>query len=102
MRLANGPETGHRVGHMEQARADLELAVLHLKQLEIRLAEQRSRIAQLREAGAATATAEEFLSVLQQNVELVKVHIARISKNEVVEKSSRRDDSFSIPVRDKG
>jgi hypothetical protein len=85
---------------MEQFQADLELALLHLRQLEIRIAEQRCRIAQIQESGASTTTAEEFLSVLQQNAELVRRHIARIAKNDMAEKSSRRDDSLSIPVRD--
>lgn len=86
---------------MEHVQPDLELALLHLKQLEQRVAVQRSRIARLKEIGASTETAEEFLAVLRESVELVKTHIARITGIDVNEKSSQRDDTFSIPRRDR-
>jgi hypothetical protein len=86
---------------MEYVQPDLELALLHLKQLEHRIAEQRARVARLREIGASTETAEQFLAVLRESVDLVKTHIGRITSIDVNERSSQPADAFSIPPRDR-
>lgn len=69
-------------GCMGMIQADLELALLHLQQLEQRIAEQRARIARLREAGGSTENAEDFLRTLLETLELVKLHVARITDPE--------------------
>jgi hypothetical protein len=86
---------------MQHVQPDLELALLHLKKLEQRVADQRSRIVHLRDIGASTETAEQFLTVLHESVGLVKMHIARITSSDVNGKSSHRDDTFSIAMRDR-
>jgi hypothetical protein len=64
----------------------------------MRIAEQRSRMTPLRETDASTATAEAFLSVVQQNNELMRTHIAVVAKNDSVRQSSQRDNCFSVPI----
>lgn len=56
--------------------ADLELAICHVKEAEQRIAEQRARIARLRDQNQATAFAEDLLARRQQSLELMKAHLA--------------------------
>lgn len=85
---------------MEQFQADIDLALLHLKQLEMRTAEQRSRIAQLQTSGESADTAEELLSTLEQTLALVRMRVARISRTNTVENASQPDDGLPHSRRD--
>lgn len=64
---------------MEQFNADLELALLHIKQVEQRVADQYVRVERLRHMGAPTEFAEDLLKTLRHSLELLKKHLARIT-----------------------
>ncbi len=64
---------------MEHFNADLELALLHIKQVEQRVADQYVRVDRLRRMGAPTELAEDLLKTLQHSLELLKEHLARIT-----------------------
>lgn len=64
---------------MEHVQADLELALLHIKQVEQRVADQYVRIERLRRIGSTTELAEDLLVTLQRSLELLKMHLARIT-----------------------
>lgn len=64
---------------MEQHQADLELALLHIKQVEQRVADQYVRVQRLRRMGASTEIAEDLLRTLQQSLILLKAHLAHIT-----------------------
>jgi hypothetical protein len=65
----------------------------------MRIAEQRSRMTPLRETDASTATAEAFLSVVQQNNELMRTHITVIAKKRLGQAVVTADNCFSVPIR---
>jgi hypothetical protein len=83
---------------MDYIQADLELAILHLKQLEQRVDEQRARIARLKEMGAPSAVAEDFLRTLLDSLQLVKAHVAKIT-GPGYEKSSAPDEHLAAAIR---
>jgi hypothetical protein len=89
---------------MNHMQADLELALLHLKQMEKRIAEQRERIAHLKALGASTAVAEDFLATLLDSLQLVKIHVARITgpRPDGADKASMRDESIGQAIRERG
>jgi hypothetical protein len=62
---------------MQHVQPELELALLHIRQVELRVAEQRARIAYLRKIGAPTEVAEELLGTLQTSEMLLKNFLAR-------------------------
>ena len=64
---------------MERLRADVELALLHIKQVEQRVADQYGRVERLRQLGAPTDVSEDLLRTLQHSLELLKSHLARIT-----------------------
>lgn len=86
---------------MNYIQADLELALLHVKQMEKRIAEQRERIAHLRSLGVSTAVAEDFLATLLDSLQLVKIHVARITgpRPDGADKASLRDEDIDRSIR---
>ena len=58
-------------------RADIELARVHLDQLEQAIEHQRVRIAMLRESGQPSATSDDLLTVLCATRDQVKAYIER-------------------------
>lgn len=64
---------------MEQHQADLELALLHIKQVEQRVADQYVRVQRLRRMGSDTKLAEDLLQTLQDSLALLKKHLALIT-----------------------
>lgn len=84
---------------MEYIQADLELAILHLKQMEQRVAEQRARITHLKSLGASSAVAEDFLRTLLDSIQLVKIHVGRITGLDIGDKSSTPDEHLDAPIR---
>jgi len=74
---------------MEHVQADLELALLHIKQVEQRVADQYVRIERLRRLGSSTELAEDLLVTLQRSLELLKTHLARITGPVAPDKMSR-------------
>ncbi len=73
---------------MEYVQAELELALLHITQVEHRIAEQQSRIARLRGMGSPTVVAEDLLLTLQMSLGLLKSFLARITGPAVPDKIS--------------
>jgi len=61
---------------MQNYQADLELSLLHIKQLEQRIADQQARIEYLRKIGASTELADQLLRSLQETLGLIKQHVA--------------------------
>jgi len=64
---------------MQEIQPELELALLHIRQVELRIAEQQARIAHLKKIGGDTELAEELLKTLQQSLALLKDYLARIT-----------------------
>jgi hypothetical protein len=60
---------------MEKAKADFELAMSHLKQVEERIALQRDRIARMRADGLSVGIDEQRLASLLRSIEGVKAHL---------------------------
>jgi hypothetical protein len=58
-------------------RADLELARLHLSQIEQKIEEQQTRIATLKQNGQQSRSAEDLLKVLSQTRNLLLDFIQR-------------------------
>lgn len=75
--LAPAPERAHNPG-VKQLQADIELALIHIRQVEQCVAEQSQRIVRLKAVGGSTEIAEDFLKTLQQSLALLKQHLARI------------------------
>ena len=73
---------------MEQHQADLELALLHIKQVEQRVADQYVRLERLRRIGAPPRIAEDLLQTLQDSLALLKKHLAFITGPVEPDKSS--------------
>lgn len=64
---------------MEQGQADLELAILHVKQLETRISQQRAKITRIHAEGLATDLEQEQLAALLRALEIVKAHLAGLT-----------------------
>jgi hypothetical protein len=64
---------------MQHIQPELELALLHIRQVEQRVAEQQVRVARLRSIGAPTDIAEELLRTLQISHGLLKQFLAQIT-----------------------
>jgi hypothetical protein len=64
---------------VQHVQPELELALLHIRQVEQRVAEQQARIAHLRELGASTELAEELLATLRTSQVLLTTFLARIT-----------------------
>jgi hypothetical protein len=63
---------------MEIAQAELELAICHLKQVEVRTSQQRERIARLRAEGLSADIEEKQLGRLIRSLEVLKTHLANV------------------------
>jgi hypothetical protein len=77
--------------------ADVERALLHIRQIEERILEQRVRIDHLRQQGVATGVAEDLLGALVGSLELLKVHLGRITAPKTIEEIEHeltRDPQF--------
>jgi hypothetical protein len=59
-------------------RADLELALLHLNQVEQRIVEQRHRVAYLQSQNQSTRHAEDLLATLIEAHTILNRHVARV------------------------
>ena len=66
------------VGVMDVAQAQLELAIRHLKQVEERIAAQRTKITNMRMAGIPVNGEKEKLEALLQSLEALKTHLANV------------------------
>jgi len=64
---------------IDRFRADVDLALLHKLQLDKKIAEQEQRIARLKHLGSDTRAAEDFLQTLHETLELVVMHVLRLS-----------------------
>ena len=64
---------------MQNYQADLELTLLHIQQVEQRIADQQARIAHLRKIGGQTDIAEDLLRTLQTTQLLLRDLLARIT-----------------------
>jgi hypothetical protein len=63
---------------MEIAQAELELAMRHLKQVEVRISAQREKIARMRVDGLSPEIEEERLGSFLRSLEVLKTHIANV------------------------
>ena len=63
-------------------RADLELARVHLSQMEQKIKGQKARIAALAANGRQTTSAQDLLAVLSQSCELLRDYIQRTERTE--------------------
>ena len=61
-------------------RADLELARVHLSQIEQKIKGQKDRIAALAANGRQTTSAQDLLAVLSQSCELLRDYIQRTER----------------------
>jgi hypothetical protein len=59
--------------------SDIERAILRVKEAEERVAEQRMRIAQLKEQGRSPEMSENLLKTLLKSLDLMKVHLGRLT-----------------------
>ena len=62
-------------------RADLELANLHLSQVEKQIEQQKARIASLQQSGQETQSAEGFLNVLLETNKLLVEYVKHHGRN---------------------
>jgi hypothetical protein len=67
------------IDSMQHIQPELELALLHIRQVEQRVAEQQLRVARLRSIGAPTDVAEELLRTLQTSHDLLKRFLAHVT-----------------------
>jgi hypothetical protein len=63
---------------MEIAQAELELAICHLKQVEVRISQKREKIARLRADGLSADIEEKQLGRLIGSLEVLKTHLANV------------------------
>jgi len=87
--LANLPAEAHNLA-MEHVQPELELALLHIRQVEQRVAEQQARIAYLKRIGGSTEIAEQLLVTLQTSQMLLKDFLAHITGPVEPDKVSHR------------
>jgi hypothetical protein len=64
---------------MKHAQANLELVLLHEKQVETRISRQRGKIALIRAEGLQTDAEEEELGALQRSLEVLKTLLATMT-----------------------
>jgi uncharacterized small protein (DUF1192 family) len=64
---------------MEPTQADLDLALLHVKQLEARVSDLRGKIARLREHSLPIDAEEEQLAALLRAIEVLKIHLGKMT-----------------------
>jgi predicted nucleic acid-binding Zn-ribbon protein len=76
--LANGVERAHGSA-TEHSQANLELVLLHEKQVETRISQQREKIARIRSQGLPTDTDDEELGALQRSLEVLKTVLATMT-----------------------
>jgi hypothetical protein len=65
---------------MNDREADLRLAMAHVREVEVCIAEQRSRIEKLREQGSSTDTAQRVLTALLRSHDLLVKHLAHVRR----------------------
>jgi len=83
---------------MEHFNADLELALLHIKQVEQRVADQYVRVERLKRIGASSEVAKDFLRTLQDSLRLLKRHLAYITGPVNPDKTSTDCVAENLPV----
>jgi hypothetical protein len=65
---------------MEDREADLRLAMAHVREVEVLIADQRSRLEKLREQGSSTDTAERLLAAFLRSHDLLMKHLAHVRR----------------------
>ena len=63
---------------MEIAQAELDLAILHLREVEDRISLQREKIERMRAGGLSPAEEERRLALLLRSLEVLRVHLATV------------------------
>ena len=69
----------------ERTRADLELALLHVGQLEIRASQLRGRIARIREQRLPTHAEEQELAALLRAIDIMNTHLENAAALALIE-----------------
>jgi hypothetical protein len=64
---------------MEPTKIDLDISLLHIKQMEAGASSLRSRIARIREYGVATVAEEDELAGLLRAIEVLRVHVVNMT-----------------------
>jgi hypothetical protein len=64
---------------MRQSQANLELVLLHEKQVETRISDQRGKIARIRSQGLPVDTEEQELGALLRALEVLKTLLATMT-----------------------
>ena len=70
---------------MEPTQADLELAVLHVGQLEIKASQLRGRIARIREQRLPTHAEEQELAALLRAIDIMNTHLENAATPALIE-----------------
>lgn len=73
---------------MRHSQANLELVLLHEKQIETRISKQRGKIARIRSLRLPTHMEEEELGALLRALEVLKIHLANLTGPIEPQKSS--------------